>query len=297
MAELGSAESRPRSAVERYWSRHTVRAKRFRTRRSSRRNLEWRFSEYPLFRELSGLYGDHEGEVVLDYGCGPGNDLTGFAIHSRARRIVGADVSETALALAARRLALHGVGEDRVQLVRIDEADPVLPLADDSVDHVNCQGVIHHTTDPAAVLAELARVTRPGGTAGVMVYNRDSVWFHLYVAYERMVLEKAFAGLDEHEAFARSTDGADCPVSRSYEPAAFLELCQGAGFAPEYLGGYLSRHELRCLERSLQRALTDERLAPEHRGFLRALTLDGSGYPMLGEHYAGIGGTYRLRLA
>ena len=77
------------TAVDQYWGGHTVRAKRFRSRRASERNLEWRFEQYPLFREFSALWGSHDGEVLLDYGCGPGNDLTGYALHTGARRIIG----------------------------------------------------------------------------------------------------------------------------------------------------------------------------------------------------------------
>src|SRR4051794_22721099 len=65
--------------VESYWGRHTVDTSKLWTRRASERQLEWRFAQYPLFREFSGLWGNHDGEVILDYGCGPGNDLTGFA--------------------------------------------------------------------------------------------------------------------------------------------------------------------------------------------------------------------------
>ena len=54
--------------------------------------------------------------------------------------------------------------------------------------------MLHHTSHPDAIIAELARVLRPGGTATIMVYNRDSVWFHLYTAYERMIVEDAFPG-------------------------------------------------------------------------------------------------------
>ncbi len=53
---------------------------------------------------------------MLDYGCGPGNDLTGFAINTSAARLIGFDVSQTALDLAARRLELHGVA-DRVEFL------------------------------------------------------------------------------------------------------------------------------------------------------------------------------------
>ena len=110
------------TAVDRYWTRHTVRAKRFRSPRASERYLEWRFHEYPLFREFSGLWGERDGQVVLDYGCGPGNDLAGFASHTAASRIIGIDVSEVALDLAAERLALHAVDAGRIELIRVADA-------------------------------------------------------------------------------------------------------------------------------------------------------------------------------
>jgi SAM-dependent methyltransferase len=283
------------TAVDQYWGRHTVRAKRFRSRRASERYLEWRFDQYPLFREFSGLWGAHDGEVILDYGCGPGNDLTGLAVHTGARKIIGFDVSQTALDIAAQRLELHGV-RDRVELLRGGDDTPAIPLEDDSVDHVNCLGVLHHTSHPEAIVAELARVLRPGGTATIMVYNRDSVWFHLFVAYERMIVENAFPDDDVHEAFRRSTDGPECPISRSYPPEDFAALCGDAGFAVDYAGGYLSKHELKVLDRSWAKALAEPRLDAEHRDFLRALTFDFAGRPMHAGRHAGIGGTYRLRV-
>ena len=91
---------------------------------------------------------------------------------------------------------------------------------------------------------------RPDGTGCVMVYNRDSVWLHLYTAYERMIREEAFPGLDVEEAFARNTDGAECPISRCYRGEEFTSLCRAAGFDARYAGGYLSRRELRSLDES-----------------------------------------------
>ena len=270
-----------------------MRADHFRSKRASERNLQWRFDQYPLFREFSGLWGHHDDQVILDYGCGPGNDLTGFAINTGARRLIGFDVSPTALDLARKRLELHGVA-DRVDLVHGADDDPSIPLEDAGVDHVNCQGVLHHTSHPEAILAEFARVLRPGGTATIMVYNRDSVWLHLYTAYEKMIVEGAFAGLDVDEAFARNTDGPDCPISRCYTAEDFLGVCRSAGLDGDAIGGYLSRRELQALETSWARALADPRLAAEHRAFLRDLTFDFNGFPMYRGRHAGIGGTFRL---
>ena len=88
-----------------------------------------------------------------------------------------------------------------------------------------------------------------------------------------MILEGAFPGLDVEEAFARNTDGPDCPISRCYRDEDFTSLCQDAGFECGYVGGYLSRRELRSLEESWVAAIADGRLGDEHRDFLRATYL------------------------
>jgi SAM-dependent methyltransferase len=284
----------PANPVERYWTGYTVASPRFRTARQSARHLEWRFGRYPLFRELTGLWGDHGGEVVLDFGCGPGNDVTGLLLYSGARRVVGADVSATALALARARLGLHRVDPARFELLQTTDHRPGLPLDDGSVDYAQSMGVLHHTTDPRANLRELHRVLRPGGRLCVMVYNRDSVWFHLYTAYEQLVLAGAPPGVGLEDAFRRSTDGEACPISIAYRAGDWIALCRECGFEGEYAGGYLSRLELERIDAAWSRALADERLDAEHRTFLRELTFDRAGLPMRDGFHAGIGGVYRL---
>ncbi len=281
--------------VESFWNRHTVDTMRVWTPGASKRQLEWRFNQYPLFREFSGLWGDHDGQVLLDYGCGPGNDLVGFALYTGATKIIGIDVSHKALGLAADRLALHRVDPARIELIHSTETDPRVPLQDASVDYLQSQGVLHHTSDPKPILRELLRVLKPGGEACVMVYNRDSLWRHLYVAYQRTILDGDYAGLSLDEAFSRTTDGEDCPIARSYGGEEFTAECELAGFETRYLGGYLSRLELDLFSEQGEAAVNDERLGAEHRDFIRSLSSDDDGYPLHGGMHAGIGGTYRLR--
>jgi ubiquinone/menaquinone biosynthesis C-methylase UbiE len=292
--EIRSADDEP-NVVDDYWTGHLVHSTPFLTARQSARYLDWRFDQYPLFREFSGLYGDHDGEAVLDYGCGPGNDVTGFAIHTGARRIVGADVSPSALELTRHRLSLHGVGPDRVELVRLSDAHVGLPFADESFDFVSSQGVIHHTSEPLAILRELHRVLRPGGEGSIMVYNRDSVFLHLHVAWELQIRDGRFADLPVEQAFAKATDGEDCPIALCYSGPEFVALLQEAGLEARYLGGYLSQWELRAMQESWAAAIADERLAPEHRRFLRELRYDYNHRPMVGDVHAGYGGAYRIR--
>jgi SAM-dependent methyltransferase len=190
---------------------------------------------------------------------------------------------------------LHGIDPVRVQLIQSSDLADEIPLPDASVNYVHTSGVLHHTSKPAVLLRELARVLKPGGRGCVMVYNRDSLWFHLFTAYERMIVEGAFPGSDVLTAFRMNTDGSGCPISRCFTVDEFTALVDDAGLTAEYVGGYLSKQELTSLEHSWARALADDRLGPEHRAFLRHLRFDFRGFPMHNGVHAGIGGVYRLR--
>ncbi|UVT16838.1 MAG: class I SAM-dependent methyltransferase [Nitrospira sp.] len=282
------------TGVDSYWGEHTVNSRPFRTPQESVDYLEWRCEEYPLLREFMGLYGQHDTQVVLDYGCGPGDDLIGFLLHTKAKKVIGMDISEKALSLAGHRVALHNISSERAELVQISDAVCRIPVEDQVVDYINSGGVIHHTSTPDIILKEFYRILRPRSQARIMVYNRNSLWFHLYTAYDKMVLHNAFPGLTLEEAFARNTDGEQCPISRPYRPDEFIDLCCRAGFETEFLGGYLSRHELQLFQKLAGRALGDERLEKEHKMFLGGLTLDDKGYPLYEGKHAGIGGVYVL---
>jgi arsenite methyltransferase len=104
------------------------------------------------------------GEVVLDLGSGGGIDVllsarrvgpTGFAY--------GLDMTDEMLELARRNAAEAGATNVEFRKGRIE----AIPLPDASVDVVISNCVINLSTDKAAVLAEVARVLRPGGRMGV----------------------------------------------------------------------------------------------------------------------------------
>jgi ubiquinone/menaquinone biosynthesis C-methylase UbiE len=283
------------TVVDDYWSRHTVNSKPFASAEESSAYLDWRFGQYPLYKEFMTLWGGRDGQTVLDYGCGPGDDTTGYLLYSRAAKVIGIDVSPKALDLTRRRLNLHGIDLDKVDLILSSDASTTVPLDTESVDYFQSSGVLHHTSHPDVLLKELHRVLRRGGDARVMVYNYDSVWLHLYTAYVKMELEGAFSGLTVREAFARNTDGEECPIARCYTPAEFGSLCEEAGFAWEFLGGYPARFELELLREHQAAAIASPLLAEEHRDFLRELESDERGYPLYHGAHAGVGGVYHLR--
>src|SRR6202161_3959946 len=94
---------------------------------------------------------------LLDIGTGTGRVLELLA--PRVAQGLGVDASKTMLALARARLARAGLTHAAVRLADMYR----LPLADASFDIAVLQMVLHYAEDPAGVLAEAARVLRPGG--------------------------------------------------------------------------------------------------------------------------------------
>jgi arsenite methyltransferase len=106
----------------------------------------------------------HEGETVLDLGSGAGADVLISARRvGPGGRAIGLDMTEEMLALGRANAAAAGV--DNVEFVKGYIED--IPLGDASVDVVISNCVINLAGDKAKVIAEAARVLRPGGRFAV----------------------------------------------------------------------------------------------------------------------------------
>jgi SAM-dependent methyltransferase len=207
------------------------------------------------------------------------------------------DVSGKALSYLRHRLALHEVDLSRVELIRITDATGKIPLADESIDWIQCGGVLHHTTHPQEIVQEFKRVMKPGAQGRLMLYNRDSVMYHLWIAYAQLIVNDAFPGLTVDQAFTKSTDGPDCPVSDAWPPQRVLDMIASAGLEGTFRGGYVSIMEIDWLKQYQAGALNEPRLAEQHREFVSELKLDEHGIPTWRGNYAGIGGVYTIRKA
>jgi arsenite methyltransferase len=106
----------------------------------------------------------HDGETVLDLGSGAGADVLISARRvAPTGRAIGLDMTDEMLELA--RANARDAGIENVEFVKGYIED--IPLPDDSVDVVISNCVINLSADKSKVLAESARVLRPGGRFAV----------------------------------------------------------------------------------------------------------------------------------
>jgi SAM-dependent methyltransferase len=113
------------------------------------------------------------GERIVDLGCGTGSALAVIARGVEAD-LVGLDFSAAVLRVAAGTLA--GLSHGRLLLVQADLARPI-PLAAASVDRALCHNVLECLADPAALVAEVHRILRPGGRLVLSHSDFDTLVF------------------------------------------------------------------------------------------------------------------------
>lgn len=99
--------------------------------------------------------------TVLDVGTGTGFVAAGLA--HRVRKVVAVDNSSAMLDVARRNFDQLAI--DNVELTEADLDS--LPYPDDCVDAAVANMVLHHAEDPAAMIQEMARVTKPGGWVAI----------------------------------------------------------------------------------------------------------------------------------
>ncbi len=135
-----------------------------------------RYEEYaPWMADVMG-FNEFRGARLLEIGCGMGTDLLQFA--RGGARCTGVDLTPRSVEITRHRFRLYDMPGDFL----ITDGER-LPFADESFDVVYSNGVLHHTPDTAGAIREVHRVLRPGGTAKVMLYHRNSLgyWGELFL--------------------------------------------------------------------------------------------------------------------
>lgn len=107
-------------------------------------------------KEIAGITG--EG-VFLDLACGDGCFTVPVA--SFGTKVIAGDISNTMLKVLKQKAEANDVSLDNVTLCRMNALD--IPLADESVDTVVANSVLHLISNPEKVIGEIYRVLKRGG--------------------------------------------------------------------------------------------------------------------------------------
>jgi malonyl-CoA O-methyltransferase len=177
---------------------------------------------------LALLAADLRGWAVCDAGCGSGR----YAIHALergARYVVGVDLSAEMLARASAELS--GRAHQLIQ-----GSLEAIPLRDRWADLTICGLTLGHLRSLKAPLAELRRVTRPGGTVlcsdfhpigHALGWRREFkangqhyAVRHTQHLYSHWQQESAALGLQIVRVLEPYLDPADIPTGAHFDPAA-----------------------------------------------------------------------------
>jgi SAM-dependent methyltransferase len=138
---------------------------------------------------------------VLEVGCGLGTDAINFA--RRGARYTGIDLTEASIDLVRKRFELEGL----TATLRVADAE-ALPFGDASFDLVYSHGVLHHTPDTQGAINEAHRVLKPGGTALVMLYHKNSYNYWVNIMMLRR-MGVSMLGFDRGPALIHKLTGED----------------------------------------------------------------------------------------
>lgn len=166
---------------------------------------------------------------VVDAGGGTG----GFAVPlaGLGHRVTVIDPSPDSLAAAQRRAAEMGVP---LRAVQGDAADLISVAGPESADLVLCHSVLEYVDSPAAAMAAIAGVLRPGGAVSVLAASAVAAVLHRALAgrFDEARRLLAEVGTGPEEAGQGRAPGAAADPTRRFTLAAVVGLIEGAGLRP-----------------------------------------------------------------
>lgn len=127
---------------------------------------------WPQESRLFDRYGVSPGGRVLDAGCGTGEATRRLAALYPFATVLGVDILESHLERARQA---SGAVRDRVSFERRSIFRLELPSA--SFDLVVCRHVLQSIAHPERAVAELVRVTRPGGRVHLLAEDYGMIHF------------------------------------------------------------------------------------------------------------------------
>lgn len=157
------------------------------------------------------------GAHIADVGCGGG--LLCESLASQGARMTGIDLSPTMISVAQ----LHAASMNAAIDYRLQSAAALAAEAPAGFDAVCCMELAEHVPNPAALVAELARLLRPGGSLFISTINRTPQAFFGAIVAAEYLLGLVPRGTHEYARLIRPAE-----LARAARTAG-LELRELAG--------------------------------------------------------------------
>lgn len=137
---------------------------------------------------------------VLDVGCGGG--LLAESLARAGARVTAIDLAPGMIEVARLHAAESALSID----YRVAAAEDLAQTAPQSFDAITCMEMLEHVPEPAATVASLARLLRPGGTLFVSTLNRNLKAFLLAIVGAEYLLRLIPRGTHEYERLIRPAE-------------------------------------------------------------------------------------------
>ena len=138
--------------------------------------------------------------TVLDVGCGGG--ILSEAMARAAAQVLGIDLSQALLDVAELH-ALEGKVAVQYQAVAAEE---LAQRRGQAFDLVTCMEMLEHVPDPAAIVAALAVLAKPGGDVIVSTLNRKPIAFAVAILGAEYIARMLPRGTHEYLKFIRPAE-------------------------------------------------------------------------------------------
>jgi len=140
------------------------------------------------------------GRTVVDVGCGGG--LLAEAMAREGASVVGLDLAADLVSVAQLHALDAGVAVD----YRLASAEQHAVEHAGRYDVVTCMEMLEHVPDPAAVVAALATLARPGGEVFVSTLNRTPTAYLKAILGAEYLLRLLPTGTHTYEKFIRPSE-------------------------------------------------------------------------------------------
>ncbi len=147
-------------------------------------------------------FNQYQGKKVLEIGVGTGTDHLELA--KAGAILAGIDITPKSIELTKRNLELHGYHSDLL----VADAEN-LPFEDEIFEVVYSFGVLHHIPDTQKTIDEIYRVLKPQGKALITLYNKNSLFFWLFVFLYDFILKGKFMKISLNDRISAIEKGGD----------------------------------------------------------------------------------------